>query len=68
MEGGVAIILAIVLVVLIVGGGVFLYITGALTSVAGDRTAREDETRPRHKEPGDEVQENTEFVGTRRDG
>jgi hypothetical protein len=64
MEGGVAIILLIVIAVVALGIGITLYLTGGLIGSRGSESA-EDEPRPDHK-----VVENPEkvhFVGTDRE-
>jgi hypothetical protein len=67
MEGGVAIILLLVVGVIAVVAGVVLYATGALVSLSGKRDDGDgDSHRPRHKRPTDPVQENREFAGVHR--
>jgi hypothetical protein len=65
MEGGIGIFLILVILVIVVGGGFALYITGG-GILASDRGKDRDEHRPRHTKPaeGDPVQEHTHFVGT----
>jgi hypothetical protein len=67
MEGGVAIILLLVIGVIVLVGGAILYLTGGaigLSRQKGDGGSH----RPEHKRPTDPVQENREFVGVHRDG
>jgi hypothetical protein len=63
MEGGIGIFLLLLIAIVVIGGGIALYITGgALWSKgSGDR---ESGQRPVHKEPKDPAQEHTHFVGT----
>jgi hypothetical protein len=75
MEGGIAILL--LLVILVIGGviAVAMYITGGAlwfgkTSPKGDRVEGGGDRpshRPRHKRVTSETIENTELVGTKRD-
>jgi hypothetical protein len=68
MEGGVAIILLLVLAVVVLVGGVALYLTGGAILFSGDKDGGEGSHRPKHKRPTDPVQENREFVGVHHDG
>jgi hypothetical protein len=64
MEGGVAIILLLIIGVIVVVGGVVLYLTGGALSLSGKGRDDEGEAhRPEHKRPTDPVQENRELAG-----
>jgi hypothetical protein len=72
MEGGIAVILILIIVVIAAVLGVALYVTGGAlwfgkTSRKGDRIEGEeaDGRRPEHKAPTNESIENTKLVGTR---
>jgi hypothetical protein len=63
MEGGIGIFLLLIIAIVVIGGGIALYVTGgALWS----RGSGDTEPGPRtvHKEPKDPAQEHTHFVGT----
>jgi hypothetical protein len=65
MEGGIGIFLLLVILVIVIVGGIALYITGG-GILASDKGKDGEGRRPRHKQPadGDPVQEHTHFVGT----
>jgi hypothetical protein len=75
MEGGIAILL--LLIILVIGGviAVAMYLTGGAlwfgkTSSEGDKVEGDGDRpshRPRHKRVTSETIENTELVGTKRD-
>jgi hypothetical protein len=65
MEGGVAFFLLLVLGIVVVVGGLALYLTGGALLGGGKRDKGED--RPMHKRPTTPVQDNVELVGTQRD-
>jgi len=68
MEGGVGFFLLLILGIVIVVGGLALYLTGGALLGGGDRRKRDaGEDRPVHKRPTTPVQENVEMVGTQRD-
>ena len=66
MEGGVAIILLLVIGAVLVGGAMLMLGGGALGSSKGDGDG-DDGHRPAHKRPTDPVQENREFAGVHHD-
>lgn len=67
MEGGVAIILLLIVGVVVLVGGAVLYLTGGALSLSSKRSDGEGEShRPEHKRPTDPVQENREFAGFHR--
>jgi hypothetical protein len=68
MEGGVALFLLLILVVLAAGFGLALYMTGGALLARGDKEGKEgSEDRPVHKRPTSPTQEKVEMVGTRQD-
>lgn len=75
MEGGIAILLLVVVLALAGVVGFFLFGTGGFlwkrkTDPTEERVDRVDEAdaRPEHTQPTDPVLERTEFVGTKRAG
>ena len=69
MEGGIAILLLLIIGVVALGIGAAMYFTGGALwfSRTGDDNRRERVKRPEHKNVTSETIENTEVVGTRRD-
>ena len=69
MEGGIAILLLLVIVAVAVILGAVMYFTGGALwfSRTGDDNRRGRVSRPEHKRVTSETIENTEVVGTRRD-
>jgi hypothetical protein len=65
MEGGIGIFLILIVLVVVIGGGIALYITGG-GILASDKGEPADEHRPLHKDPGqdDPTQQHTHLVGT----
>jgi hypothetical protein len=68
MEGGIGILLLVIIAVVALVLGIALYVTGG--SIWARRETQDDESggRPDHKRPTTPAHENTEFVGTRHDG
>jgi hypothetical protein len=69
MEGGVAFFLLLIIGIVVVVGGLALYLTGGSLLGSGDLKKKdvEDQDRPTHKRPTTPVQDNVELVGTQRD-
>jgi hypothetical protein len=69
MEGGIAILLLLIIFVIALVLGAAMYFTGGALwfSRTGDENRRERFNRPKHKRVSSETIENTEVVGTRRD-
>jgi hypothetical protein len=69
MEGGVAIFLLLIVLVVAVIGGIALYVTGGAILAKSDREPRDagEKRRPTHKRPTNPTQENVTFVGTDQD-
>jgi len=65
MEGGVAIILLLVIGVIVLGGAAVFLTGGALG--ASKQGGEDDGHRPQHKRPTDPVQENVELAGVHHD-
>jgi hypothetical protein len=67
MSGGIAILLAIIILAILAVLGIALYITGGALwwSNANRQSTRFDreDSRPEHKEPTSPTQEHTHFVG-----
>jgi hypothetical protein len=70
MEGGVALLLLIIIAVVVIGFGIAMYVTGGAlwagkTSPKGDKTegTGEGRSRPEHKQATSPTVENTEVVG-----
>ena len=66
MEGGVAFFLLLIIGIVVVVGGIALYVTGGALLGTGNKREK-DEPRPAHKRPTTPVQENVELVGTKHD-
>jgi hypothetical protein len=64
MEGGIAFFLLLVIGVVVVGGGIALYLTGGALWAKGSDGEGGASARPRHKTPTSPTQEHTHFVGT----
>jgi hypothetical protein len=69
MEGGVALFLLFLLLIVAVGGGIALYMTGgALIAKDGkDEEDGESAHRPLHERPTSPTQEKVELAGTHKD-
>jgi hypothetical protein len=67
MGGGIAILLALIIVVVAVVIGIALYVTGGAIALSDKGERRERFSRPKHKTPTNKSLENTHFVGTRDD-
>jgi len=68
MEGGVAFFLLLILGIVVVVGGLALYLGGGALLGDSDRRKRDEgEKRPVHKRPTTPAQENVELVGTQSD-
>jgi hypothetical protein len=67
--GGVEIFLLFLLLVVAIGFGIALYLTGGALIAKSDKDAKDDgsERRPLHKRPTTPTQEKVEMVGTRKD-
>ena len=63
MEGGIGIFLLLIIAIVVIGGGIALYVTGGALWTKGSG-GTETGHRPVHKEPRDPAQEHTHFVGT----
>jgi hypothetical protein len=70
MEGGIGIALLLIVLVVAIGFGIALYVTGgAMWSKETSRKGGDEKgERPEHKRPTTPAQEHTHFVGTRDDG
>ena len=65
MEGGIGILLLLVLLVVAAVFGIAMYLTGGAILSRSDKDAGDEGgRRPRHKRPTGPVQENVDFVGT----
>jgi hypothetical protein len=62
MSGGIAILLALIILVVLVVGGIALYLTGGALTL-GRKTAGTDEHRPEHKRATSPELEHTDMVG-----
>jgi hypothetical protein len=69
MEGGVALFLLLILVVLAVIGGIALYLTGGALTAKRDHGKQEvdDAPRPEHERPTSPTQEKVTFAGSEQD-
>jgi hypothetical protein len=69
MEGGVALFLLLILVVIAVIGGIALYVTGGALTAKRDhgKDEVEDGPRPEHEAPTSPTQEKVTFAGTEQD-
>jgi hypothetical protein len=69
MEGGVALFLLLILVVLAAIAGIALYLTGGALIAKRDHTKQEvdDGPRPEHERPTSPTQEKVTFAGTEQD-
>jgi hypothetical protein len=67
MEGGIGILLLLVIFVVAAGFGIAMYFTGGALMFSKDERSERDEPRPEHKRVTSETIENTEVVGTGRD-
>jgi hypothetical protein len=68
--GGVEIFILFLLLVVAIGFGIALYMTGGALIARSDKDAKRggsSERRPLHKRPTTPTQENVEMVGTRKD-
>jgi hypothetical protein len=62
MSGGIAILLALIILVVLVVGGAILYLTGGLLTL-GRKAPEGDEHRPEHKRATSPELEHTDMVG-----
>jgi hypothetical protein len=70
MEGGIGILLLVIIAVVAIGFAIALYLTGGAlwSKQTSPRTDDSDDgSRPEHKRPTSLAQERTHFVGTGRD-
>ena len=68
MEGGVALFLLFILVIVAVVGGIALYVTGGALLGKRDHTKDDvDEPRRKHEAPTSPTQEKVTFAGTEQD-
>jgi hypothetical protein len=68
MEGGIGILLLLIIAVVVAVIGIALYLTGGAIWSGKTKTGDDEGAgRPAHKRPRDPAQENVEFVGTGRD-
>lgn len=67
MEGGVAILLLLIIAVVAGGIAIAMYLTGGALWFSKDQGEEERLRRPKHKRVTSETIENTEVVGTRKD-
>jgi hypothetical protein len=67
MEGGIGILLLLIIAVVAGGIGIALYVTGGALWAGDDKSKDESGKRPDHKQPTSPTQEKTEFVGVHRD-
>ncbi len=67
MEGGVGIILLLILLVLGIAFAIAMYVTGGALMGSKSQEDGGDEHRPEHKHPTSPTQEKVHFVGTRSD-
>jgi hypothetical protein len=68
MEGGVAILLLLIIAVVAAGIAIAMYLTGGALWFSKDKDTRDERfDRPEHKRVTSETIENTDVVGTRRD-
>jgi hypothetical protein len=63
MEGGIGIFLLLIIAIVVIVGGIALYVTGGALWSRGSGDADSGD-RPVHKAPKDPAQEHTHFVGT----
>jgi hypothetical protein len=67
MEGGIGILLLLIIAVVAIGFGIALYVTGGSLWAKQTGSGDDDGERPEHKRPTTPAQEHTHFVGTERD-
>jgi len=68
MEGGVALFLLLILLVLAAIAGIALYLTGGALTAKDDLEKQDaEEPRPAHEEPTSPTQEKVTFAGTEQD-
>lgn len=63
MSGGIAILLALIVLVVLAVIGIALYLTGGAISLSNSRRFDREQPRPEHKEATSPEQEHTHFVG-----
>jgi hypothetical protein len=68
MEGGIGILLLVIIAVVALGFVIALYVTGGSLWARKGTQDEGSAAQPDHKQPTTPAHENTEFVGTRRDG
>jgi hypothetical protein len=67
VEGGVALFLLLILVVVAVIAGIALYITGGALTLSKSREKEEVTDRPEHEAPTSPTQEKVTFAGSEQD-
>ncbi len=68
MEGGIGILLLLIIAVVVAVIGIALYISGGAIWSGKTKSGDDEEAgRPVHKRPRDPAQEKVEFVGTQHD-
>jgi hypothetical protein len=68
MEGGVALFLLLIILVVAAIAGIALYLTGGALTLSKDREKEPvDEPRPTHEAPTSPTQEKVTFAGTEQD-
>jgi hypothetical protein len=68
MEGGVALFLLLIILVVAAIAGIALYLTGGALTLKQDREKEEvDEPQPTHEQPTSPTQEKVIFAGTEQD-
>jgi len=68
MEGGIGILLLLILAVVAIGFAIAMYVTGGALLKSEDKAGGDDGHRPEHKRPTSPTQEKVHMVGTRDDG
>ena len=68
MEGGIGILLLVIIAVVVGVLALALYLTGGTLWASGDKQDSKGARRPDHKRPTTPAHEKTEYVGTRDDG
>jgi hypothetical protein len=69
MEGGIGILLLLILLVVAIGFAIAMYVTGGALLKSEDKYGGDDDGhRPEHKRPTSPTQEKVHMVGTRDDG
>jgi flagellar basal body-associated protein FliL len=68
MEGGIGILLLLIIAVVALGLAIALYVTGGSIWARKETQDEKSSAQPEHKRPTSPAHEKTEFVGTRHDG